>query len=306
MKGAVTWLTRLRLPVIVAPMFRVSGPELVIAACRSGVVGAFPHQNCRTSEELEQWLERITSALSRYPDAAPFAVNLIMRHERLEDDLELVVHYRVPLVITSVGSPAKAIAAVHSYGGVLLADVATLRHAKKAVSLGVDGLILLCAGSGGKTGWVNPFAFVRAVREFYDGLVVLAGSISDGISIRAAQVLGSDLVYMGTRFIATEESMAVPEYKEMVLAATMDDIVTTRAFTGLMTNFLRPSIVAAGFDPERLPEYETFEQSEHRKKRWRDIWSAGQGVGASKQIVPVCRLVQQLCEEYEGTNCSSL
>ncbi|PWA05789.1 hypothetical protein DCC39_17830 [Pueribacillus theae] len=292
------FIENLYLPVIVAPMFRVSGPELVIAACRSGVIGSFPAINPRTSEELDHWLSQITHELVGIPEAAPYAVNLVIRDERLSEDLDVVMHHQPPIVISSVGSPEAIVPSIHSYGGIVLSDVATLRHARNAVELGVDGLILLCAGAGGNAGWVNPFAFVRAVREFYDGIVVLAGCVMDGTGIRAAEALGADLVYMGTRFIATTESMAVTEYKDKLTEVNMDDVMTTKSFSGLTANYLRPTIVAAGLDPENLPSYNEFNSGVHRKKRWKNIWSAGQGVGAVKDIVPVSKLVDRLFDEY--------
>lgn len=291
-------LDQLRLPLIVAPMFRVSGPELVVAACKSGVIGSFPAINPRTADEFDEWLSKITSELANEPNAAPYAVNLVIRSERLPEDIEVIKKYKPPVVITSVGSPKEVVPEIHSYGGIVLADVATLHHAKKAVEAGVDGLILLCAGAGGNTGWINPFAFVRAVREFYNGIVVVAGCIMDGVSMHAAKVLGADLVYMGTRFISTEESMAVQEYKEKLVEVNMDEIMTTTAFSGLKANYIRSTIVDAGLDPDNLPPYEEFNVSQHRKKRWKNIWSAGQGVGAIKEILPVSKLVDQLEKEY--------
>lgn len=293
-------IDKLTLPVIVAPMFRVSGPELVNAACRSGVIGSFPAINPRNSEELEQWLNQITTELAKIPDAVPFAVNLVIRSERISKDLEIVKQYQVPIVITSVGSPEAVVPSIHSYGGLVFSDVATLHHARKAANLGVDGLILLCAGAGGNAGWVNPFAFVRAVREFYDGIVILAGCVMDGTGIRAAEVLGADLVYMGTRFIATSESMAVTDYKQRLIEVDVDDVMTTKAFTGMTANFLRPTIEAAGLDPDNLPSNKEFNRGENRKQRWKNIWSAGQGVGAVKEIVPVAKLINQLTEEYKS------
>lgn len=207
--------------------------------------------------------------------------------------------FKVPLIITSVGSPEKAVEEIHSYGGIVLADVATLKHAKKAIEKGVDGLILLCSGAGGNAGWNNPFAFVRAVREFYNGPIVIAGCIMDGASIHSAQVLGADLVFMGTKFIPTEESMAVPEYKEKLIEVDMDDVMTTKSFSGMTANYLRPTIESAGLDPDNLPSYEEFNNSEHRKKRWKEIWSAGQGVTAVKDILPVSQVVEQLSKEYK-------
>ncbi|WP_077213078.1 NAD(P)H-dependent flavin oxidoreductase [Bacillus dakarensis] len=294
-------INNLSVPVIVAPMFRVSGPELVVNACRSGVIGSFPAINPRTIDELDQWLSQISSSLADVPDAAPYAVNMVIRSERFSEELELVKRYQVPIVISSVGSPKAVVPAVHSYGGLVLADVATLQHARKAVDLGVDGLILLCAGAGGNTGWVNPFAFVRAVREFYDGIVVLAGSVMDGTSIRAAEVLGANLVYMGTRFIASEESMAEIEYKNTLIDVDADDVMTTKAITGIPANFLRPTIVSAGLDPDNLPAHSEFNIGVNRKKRWKNIWSAGQGVGAVKDVMSVSQIVEQLEKEYKGS-----
>ncbi len=294
----------LRLPLIAAPMFLVSGPELVVAACRAGVIGAFPTANCRTVEDLDEWLTVISSDTR---DAAPFAANLIVHrsNSRLEEDTEIVAQHRVPLVIASVGSPAPVIEPIHAYGGLVFADIASLRHAEKAVAAGADGLILLVAGAGGQTGWANPFAFVRAVREFYDGPVVLAGGVGDGVGLRAAMMLGCDLAYMGTRFIATRESMAVPTYKEMLVASSMDDIHLTSAFTGLPTSKLRPSIVAAGLDPEALPERGMIDVSKDinpntRPKRWKDIWSAGHSVSAVSGCPGVEEMVDEVLQEYSG------
>lgn len=289
----------LRIPLIAAPMFRVSGPKLVIEACKSGIIGSFPTINPRTTEQLESWLDEINEGL-RGQDAAPYAVNLVMSDPRFPEDLEVVKKYKPSIVITSVGSPKEAIEPIHSYGGLVYADVASLYHAKKAVELGVDGLILLCAGAGGNGGWANPFAFVREVRKFYDGTVILSGCVADGTSIRAAEVLGADLVYMGTKFIATEESLADMNYKQKVLESTMDDVVTTKAFTGLHTNFLRQTIIEAGFDPKNLPEHKEFNKNEyHRRKRWKEILSAGQGVGGVEKLLPVREVVDELYKEYK-------
>lgn len=297
-----TFSENLTVPVIAAPMFRVSGPDLVISACQNGIIGAFPSINCRTSEELDKWIKKIKDELVKEPFTTQFAVNLVMRNERLHEDLEVVINHKVPIVITSVGSPEGVVHPIHSYGGLVFSDVATLRHAQKAIELGVDGLILLCAGAGGNAGWVNPFAFVRAVREIFDGIIVLAGCVMDGASIRAAELLGADLVYMGTRFISTEESMAVIEYKQKLVDVNMDDVMTTKAFSGMTANYLRPTIIDAGLDPDNLPSYDEFNSGEHRKKRWKYIWSAGQGVGAVKEIMSVARLIEQLHKEY--TICS--
>ena len=295
---------KLRLPLISAPMFLVSGPDLVISACRSGVIGSFPTANCRTLEELDDWLGRIVRETE---GAAPFAPNLIVHksNARLLEDAALVARHRAPLVIASVGSPAPIMETIHDYGGKVFADIASMRHAEKAIQTGVDGLILLTAGAGGQTGWANPFAFVRAVREIYDGPVVLAGGISDGIALRAAIALGCDLAYMGTRFIATRESMAVAGYKDMLVSSTLDDIMLTSAFTGLPASKLRPSIVAAGLDPDALPERGTINVSEDinpekRPKRWKDTWSAGHSVSGVKDVPSVAELVARLVGEYES------
>lgn len=293
---------RLRLPAVAAPMFLVSGPDLVIAACQAGVIGSFPTANCRTLEELDQWLARI-AAESR--GGAPFAPNLIVHksNQRLAEDLALVVKHRAPLAIASVGSPAPIMDAIHGYGGLVFADVASMRHVEKAIATGVDGLILLTAGSGGQTGWANPFAFVRAVRDVYDGPVVLAGGMSDGVAIKAAQALGADLAYLGTRFIATRESMAVDAYKAMLVTSGMDDVMLTSAFTGLPTSKLRPSIVGAGLDPDALPargmiDVSTDINPEKRPKRWKDTWSAGHSVAGVSGVPSVAELVENLRQEY--------
>jgi nitronate monooxygenase len=301
---------RLRLPVIAAPMLRVSGPDLVVAACRSGVIGAFPTANARTVEELDQWLVGMEKALAEGDGAAaPYCPNLIIRQPRFKDDLACLVRRRVEMVITSVGSPAAAVGPLHDIGAQVFADIASLRHAEKAIEAGADGLILLTAGAGGQTGWANPFAFVRAVRAMFDGPIVLAGGVSDGASLYAARVLGCDLAYMGTRFIATTESLAPPRYKEMLVAANLDDVLLTKAFTGLDASMLRPSIEAAGLDPTKLDEQVSVERakqkyggsdSEERPKRWSDIWSAGHSVSGVDSVVDATALVARLASEYEA------
>ena len=239
---------RLRLPLIAAPMFRVSGVDLVVAACTNGAIGAFPTANCRTPEELAQWLGAIRGRVRAYEDAtgtaaAAFCPNLIVHasNKRLADDLAVVLAHAPEIVITSVGSPAGVVRPLHEAGAFVLADVATIRHAERALAAGADGLVLLTAGAGGQTGWLNPFAFVRAVRRFFAGPIVLAGGISDGHALHAAVALGCDLAYMGTRFIATHESLAPAAYKEMLVAASADDVMLTRAFTGLQTNMPKPT-----------------------------------------------------------------
>ena len=294
---------RLRLPLIAAPMFLVSGPDLVIAASRAGVIGSFPTANCRTLKELDDWLTRITQETL---ETVPYAPNLIVHrsNQRLQDDLDLVARHHAPLVIASVGNPAPILDKIHEYGGLVFADIASMRHAKKAIAAGADGLILLSAGAGGQTGWANPFAFVRAVREIYGGPIVLAGGINDGIALRAAITLGCDLAYMGTRFIATDESMAVDGHKAMLVSAGLDDIMLTSAFTGLPTNKLRPSIKCAGLDPDDLPARAMINVSEDinpdkRPKRWRDIWSAGHSVAGVHDIPNVGKLIDRVAVEYE-------
>ena len=294
----------LRLPLISAPMFLVSGPDLVIASCRSGVIGAFPTANCRTLDELDVWLGKIVTETS---NAAPFAPNLIVHKSnlRLMEDTALVAKHQAPLVIASVGSPAPIINAIHEYGGRVFADIASMRHAKKAIATGVDGLILLTAGAGGQTGWANPFAFVRAVRDIFDGPVVLAGGISDGVALKAAVTLGCDLAYMGTQFIATQESMAARGHKDMLVESSLDDIMLTSAFTGLPASKLRPSIIAAGLDPDALPargmiDISTDINPDKRPKRWKDTWSAGHSVSGVKDVPSVGLLVDRLVAEYQG------
>jgi len=305
---------RLRLPLIAAPMFLVSGPALVKAACRAGVIGAFPTANCRTVEELDGWLADMSRDLKRAADEtgrapAPLCPNLIVHRSnpRVADDLLAVLRAKAELVITSVGSPEPVMKPLKEAGCLVLADVASVRHAEKAVAAGVDGLVLLTAGAGGQTGWVNPFAFVRAVRKFWDGIVVMAGGMSDGHAVRAAEVLGCDLAYMGTKFIATRESLAKDAYKEMLVKSRLDDVLLTRAFTGLETNMLRPSIAAAGLDPDHLPmrgaidvakDINAAERERPDAKRWKDIWSAGHTVSGVADIPSVSQLVARTAAEY--------
>ena len=296
-------LSQLRIPVFQAPMFLQSGPEMVIASCRAGIVGTFPSVNARTTEELESWLQRITSAVSGEQDG-PWAMNLMMHRSntRRFEDLALAVKYRAPLVISALGSPKEAIDEVHSYGGKVFADVIDTRFAAKAVEAGVDGLVLVAAGAGGHTGQQAGFAFVEEVRQFWQGDIVLGGGISSGRGIRAAQVLGANYAYMGTRFIATEESMAVPEYKQMVVDASGADIICSDALTGVKANWLRASLVAAGYDPANMPSGATIDiaASTSDAKRWRDVWSAGQGVGAIHDILPIAALIDRLETEYRA------
>src|SRR5216684_2055820 len=304
---------RLRLPLIAAPMLSVSGPDLAIAACRAGVIGAFPLANARSLEGVELWLSQLETALKREADQtsdrppAPFCPNLIIKRAEMREELKLLVKHRVEMVITSVGSPVEAIAPLHDVGCLVFADVATLHHTEKAIAAGVDGLILLTAGAGGQTGWLNPLAFVRAAREMFDGPIVLAGGISDGHALWAAEVLGCDLAYMGTKFIATNESMAAPAYKQMLVRSGMDDVMLTQAFTGLDTNMLTPSMIAAGLDPKTLPPRVSMEEAAKNfggmsersgPRRYKDIWSAGHSVSGVERIQSAAELVERTLEEY--------
>jgi nitronate monooxygenase len=301
---------RLRLPLIAAPMLHVSGPDLVAAACRAGVIGAFPTRNARSAEQLDAWLADIRARLADMDGAAaPVCPNLIMRDARLKEDLACVARHGVEVAITSVGSPAAAVPALHDAGCLVLADVATLRHAEQAIAAGADGLILLTAGAGGQTGWLNPFAFVRAVRAMFDGIVVLAGGISDGRALAAARVLGCDLAYMGTRFIVTRESMASEAYRAMLVGSSMDDVLLTSSFTGLPANMLAPSIAAAGLDPKRLDESMSEARAREQfgasadaggPRRWTDIWSAGHSVSGVGRVQSVGELVAETRVEFEA------
>jgi len=307
---------RLSLPLIAAPMFLVSGTALVIGACRAGIIGSFPTANCRSPAELDVWLTEIRTALDREADRtgkapAPFCPNLIVHRSnpRVPEDLAAVLRHKAELVIASVGSPEPVIGPLHDAGCLVYADVASLRHVEKAIAAGVDGLVLLTAGAGGQTGWANPFAFVRAVRAMWDGTIVLAGGVADGRALFAAQALGCDLAYMGTRMIATRESLAAPRYKEMLVSARLDDVLLTKAFTGLETNMLRPSIVAAGLDPNDLPvrgsidvakDISASEREKPDSKRWKDIWSAGHSVSGVGDIPAVADLVARTAAEYRA------
>src|SRR6478736_6121425 len=306
---------RLSLPLIAAPVFLVSGVELVVAACRNGVIGSFPTVNCRSPEQLDQWLGEIEGRLQQHSEAsgkraAPVCANLIVHRSnaRLAQDLEVLLRHRPEMAITSVGSPAPVIGPLHDAGALVFADVASIRHAERAVAAGADGLVLLTAGAGGQTGWLNPFVFVRAVRAFFDGPLVLAGGVSDGHALRAAEALGCDLAYMGTKFIATHESMAEIRYKEMLVASSADDIMLTTAFTGLQTNMLRPSIAAAGLDPDDLPPRGAIDIAkdidigarERRPARWRDIWSAGHSTSGVTEVLSVDDLVARTIAEYRA------
>jgi nitronate monooxygenase len=298
---------QLALPIINAPMFLVSSPDMVIESCKNGIVGTFPLLNAKTSELLENWMIRISEELQEAqqsdPNAkvAPWGVNLIVHrtNKRFEEDMELIKKYEPPIVITSLGNPSDVTKIVHGYGGLVFSDVISLDHARKAAKTGIDGLILVCSGAGGHGGTLNPFAFLKAVKEFWDGITVLAGAISTGEEILAAKILGADLVYMGTRFIATEESSASEEYRQMLIESTLEDLTYTDAISGINGNYLLPSLQKAGFDIENLKKKEVdLSFSESKAKAWKDIWSAGQGVGNIKKVSTVKKIIEELTEEY--------
>jgi nitronate monooxygenase len=304
---------RLRLPLIAAPMLAVSGPDLAIAACKAGVIGSFPLANARSVEGVDAWLKQIETDLARAADEkpdrppAPFCPNLIIKRAEMRDELRALVNHRVEMVITSVGSPVEAIGPLHDVGCIVFADVATIHHTERAIAAGVDGLILLTAGAGGQTGWLNPLAFVRSASRMFDGPIVLAGGISDGHALWAAEVLGCDLAYMGTKFIATHESMAPPAYKNMLVESGMDDVMLTQAFTGLDTNMLKPSMIAAGLDPATLPPRVSHEEAAKKfssmavvegPRRYKDIWSAGHSASGVDRIQSVADLVDRTLAEY--------
>ncbi|MCC7346266.1 MAG: nitronate monooxygenase [Variibacter sp.] len=310
---------RLGLPAIAAPMFLCSGPDLVVEACRGGIVGTFPALNQRTTQGYDDWLsaidDRLAAAASEQP--APYGINLIVHrtNPRVEADLKVTVKHKVPLVITSLGAVSELVDAIHSYGGLVFHDVINIRHAEKAAAAGVDGLIAVCAGAGGHAGTLSPFALVPEIRSFFDKTIVLSGAMSSGRHIAAAQMLGADLAYLGTRFIATRESTAPPEFKQMILSARAGDIVYTPAISGVHGNFMRQSLVAAGLDPDNLPpKPEINTSSEGREKRaWKHVWSAGQGVGSIQDVPTTAELCARLkaeyaqaCAEFAGNRDSAL
>jgi nitronate monooxygenase len=293
---------RLKLPVIAAPMFLISVPDLVIAQCRAGIIGSFPSLNARPLAELEAWLQRLSSELG--PQDAPFAVNLIVHrsNDRLLDDLALCVKYKVPLVITSLGAREDVNAAIHSYGGLVFHDVIDDRFARKAVQKGADGLVAVAAGAGGHAGTLSPFALVQEIRAWFAGPLALSGAIATGDAVLAAQACGADLAYIGSAFIATEEARAVPAYKQMIVASSASDIVYSNLFTGVHGNYLRGSIVAAGLDPDQLPQSDpsALDFATLDAKAWKDIWGCGQGIGAVREIMPAAALVARLAREYDA------
>jgi nitronate monooxygenase len=302
----------LRVPVVAAPMFLVSGPQMVLAACRAGIVGAFPTPNARPIGVLDEWMTLITDGLVRARDEqpletiGPWCANLVTHssNTRLPQDLALVARYRPPLVVTALGSPKPALPVVHDYGGRVIADVTSLTLARKAADAGADGLACICSGAGGHTGSISPFAFVSAVREFFDGIVIVGGGISDGWGVAGAIAAGADLVYMGTRFIATDESLAADGYKQMLVDSTVDDLIVSAALTGTPASWLKPSLRARGIDPDTLPATppaRSYDSSDVDKpSRWRDLWAAGQGVGAIHAVTPISQVVSELRRDYDA------
>ncbi|KEQ52233.1 NAD(P)H-dependent flavin oxidoreductase [Sphingobium chlorophenolicum] len=294
---------RLSLPLIGSPLFIISQPALVIAQCRAGIIGSFPSLNARPSGVFEQWLQQLQDALTEKD--APFAVNLIVHktNSRLEEDLALCVKYRVPIVITSLGAREDVNEAVHSYGGIVLHDVINNVFARKAIEKGADGLIAVAAGAGGHAGTLSPFALVEEIRAWFDGPLALSGSIATGRSIAAARMLGADFAYMGSPFIATEEANADSAYKQMIVESGAGDIVYSDYFTGVLGNYLRPSITAAGLDADNLPKAADMDFSSAargEKKAWRDVWGAGQGIGAISQVQPAAAFIEQLKAQYQA------
>jgi nitronate monooxygenase len=298
----------LSLPLIAAPMFLVSGPELVLAACREGIVGSFPTPNCRTPEALEEWLQRITAGIEALKrdnpgrTIGPWAATIVTHrtNDRFEADFELCVKYRAPIVITALGSPARVVDRVHAYGGLVFADVNSVKLAKKAAGCGVDGLVLVSSGAGGHTGEMAGFSFVPAVRQWWDGYIVYAGGICNGNGIRAAEILGADMAYAGTLFIATEESMADADYRKLLVDYGPEDLVVTKAFTGANASMLRPTILASGLDPDALPPREDmeFRGQNSEKKPWKGIRSAGQGIGMVDRVKSAADLIGELRTQY--------
>jgi nitronate monooxygenase len=305
---------RLSLPVICSPMFIASTPDLVIAQCKAGVIGSFPALNARPPELLREWLTRIETELAEFAaenpgvKVAPYAVNQIAHasNDRLAHDMAVCVEHKVPLIITSLRPPREIVDAAHSYGGLVFHDVISVRHARKAVEQGVDGIIVVCAGAGGHAGLGSPFALVREIRQFFDGTLVLAGAMSSGADVFAAQAIGADMAYIGTRFLATPEANVLDDYRQMIVASGSDDVVYTSLFTGVKGNYLKRSVAAAGLDPDQLPEADKSRMDfgsggNMKQKAWRDIWSAGQGVGNIHEILPTAEVVARMRREYEET-----
>ena len=299
------------IPVIGAPLFLISVPDLVIAQCKAGIIGSFPALNARPQHVLEEWIVRIKTELKEYqqqnPDkkVAPFAVNQICHgsNDRLQGDMEICVKHEVPVIITSLRPPLEVVEAAHSYGGLVFHDVINVRHAKKAADMGVDGLILVCAGAGGHAGALSPFALLREVKSWFDGTIILSGSIGDGYSVASALALGADFAYLGTRFIATQEANAEPEYKQMLIESSANDIVYSNLFTGVLGNYLKPSIQNSGLDPDNLPTADKSAMNfgsggNTDSKAWKDIWGSGQGIGLIEDAPTVEELVDRLKSEF--------
>ncbi|GAM98901.1 dioxygenases related to 2-nitropropane dioxygenase [alpha proteobacterium U9-1i] len=304
---------KLRLPVVGAPQFIISNPDLVVAQCTAGVVGSFPALNARPQPLLDEWLDQIKDRLAAWDEAnpslpsAPFAVNQIVHksNDRLEADVASCVKHKVPIVITSLGARQDVNDAIHSYGGIVLHDIINIPYAKKALEKGADGLIAVCAGAGGHAGGLSPFALISEIREFFDGPLLLSGAISNGRAVLAAQALGADLAYIGSAFIATTEANAVDGYKEMIVESAASDVVYTNLFTGVHGNYLKGSIVNAGLDPANLPESDPSKMNfgsggNTKAKAWKDVWGAGQGVGGVHEIVPTAQLVARMKREYDA------
>jgi nitronate monooxygenase len=303
-------LANLPLPIIGSPLFIISNPKLVIEQCKAGVVGSMPALNARPAELLDEWLAEITETLAAYnkahPDkpAAPFAINQIVHksNDRLEHDLQVCAKYKVPIIITSLGARTDVNDAVHAWGGVVLHDVINNTFARKAIEKGADGLIAVAAGAGGHAGTKSPFALVQEIREWFDGPLALSGAMSTGDAVLAARAMGADFAYIGSAFIATEEARAADSYKQAIVEGSSDDIVYSNLFTGVHGNYLKPSIRAAGLDPDKLPESDPSKMNfgGDAKKAWKDIWGCGQGIGAVKQVLPTRELVARLAREYEA------
>jgi len=308
---------RLRLPVIASPLFIISNPDLVIAQCKAGIVGSFPALNARPASQLDEWLAQITEELADWdaknPDlpSAPFAVNQIVHktNDRLEHDVEMAAKYKVPIIITSLGAREDVNQAVHAYGGIVMHDVINDRFARKAVEKGADGLIPVAAGAGGHAGALSPFALIQELRTWFDGPIALSGAIANGAAILGAQAMGADLAYIGSAFIATKEANAAQGYKDMIVESSGEDIVYSNLFTGVHGNYLRPSIIAAGLDPDNLPEADPSKMNfgsggNTKAKAWKDIWGCGQGIGAVEEILGAGELVAKLAAEYEAAKAS--
>ncbi len=295
--------SRLSIPVIGSPLFIISGPDLVMAQCRAGIIGSFPSLNARPLAQFEEWLQRLNTELT--PSDAPYAVNLIVHrsNDRLMADLELCVKYKVPMIITSLGAREDVNAAIHSYGGTVMHDIINDKFAHKAIEKGADGLIAVAAGAGGHAGTISPFALVQEIRKWFHGPLALSGSIATGDAVLAAQAMGADFGYIGSAFIATEEARAVPAYKQMIVDSSASDILYSNLFTGVHGNYLRPSVVAAGMDPDNLPDGDVSTMnfgsgSASEAKAWKDIWGCGQGIGAIDAVLPAGELVAKLVREY--------